>query len=113
MRANVNESGVMRAIDAMVKLNEEIANASLRYEYVNLDDGWAAPFGFEDRFANGTIKIDRQAFPNGIRPMADAAHARGLKFGIYTDRGLMTCMRRAGSWRYEKIDAATYVEWGI
>ena len=31
-----------------------------------------------DRWSNGTVKIDRKAFPNGIAPLADYAHSKGL-----------------------------------
>lgn len=51
-------------------------------------------------------------------------HARGLKFGLYSDAGTYTCDGRPGSLGYEKIDAQTcefYVgeltivdaEWGV
>ncbi|MGO4780732.1 glycoside hydrolase family 27 protein, partial [Lysobacter sp. 2RAB21] len=36
----------------------------------------------------------------------------GLKFGIYSDAGRMTCGRRPGSQGYEFQDARTYAEWG-
>jgi len=52
-------------------------------------------------------------FPNGIKYVADNVHSKGLKFGIYTDRGTKTCAGRPGSQGYEKKDADTYASWGV
>ena len=40
-------------------------------------------------------------------------HSKGLKFGIYTDRGTATCVGRPGSEGFETIDANTYAGWGV
>ena len=37
----------------------------------------------------------------------------GLKIGIYSSAGTMTCAKQFGSLGYEEIDAQTYKEWGI
>ena len=52
-------------------------------------------------------------FPNGMQAVVDAIHAIGFKFGLYTDRGLLTCASRPGSWGFEHVDAATYAAWGV
>lgn len=78
------------------------------YEYVNLDDCWQI-----GRYPDGRIMIDSVRFPSGIKALADYVHSKGLKLGIYSDAGLMTCAKRPGSFRYEEIDAQTYAEWGI
>ena len=75
---------------------------------MNLDDCWA-----HRRGPSGVIEADATKFPSGIAALAQYAHARGLKLGIYTDRGILTCQRRPGSFGYEKIDAETYAAWGI
>jgi alpha-galactosidase len=46
---------------------------------VNIDDCWAG-----SRDVNGTIQADPNAFPNGIRSLADYIHSLNLKFGIYS-----------------------------
>jgi alpha-galactosidase len=56
---------------------------------------------------------DDVAFPHGIKYIADYVHSKGLKFGIYTDRGTKTCAGRPGSEGYEKKDAQTYASWGV
>lgn len=34
----------------------------------------------------------------GIKALADYVHSKGLKFGIYSDAGAMTCARYPGAW---------------
>ena len=78
------------------------------YQYVTIDDCWQV-----SRDANGTIVADPQRFPDGIKALADYIHAKGLKFGIYTDAGRKTCEGRPGSYGYEVADARTYASWGV
>ena len=78
------------------------------YNYINIDDCWQS-----SRYKNGTIIPDPKTFPNGIKKLVDYAHSKGLKFGIYSDAGTLTCARRPGSLGYEEIDAKTYAEWGV
>lgn len=40
-------------------------------------------------------------------------HAKGLKFGIYTDAGTLTCQKRPGSLGHEFQDLRTYASWGV
>ena len=48
-----------------------------------------------------------------MKPVADYVHSKGLKFGIYSDRGTATCVGRPGSEGHETIDAQTYAKWGV
>jgi len=82
--------------------------ADLGYKYVNVDDCWA-----QGRDSNGKIYPDPKAFPDGMKNVVDYVHDKGLKFGLYTDRGTKTCAGRPGSLGYESIDAQTYAEWGV
>ena len=59
------------------------------YNYINIDDCWQS-----SRSENGTIIPDPINFPNGIKPLVDYAHSKGLKFGIYSDAGEYTCENR-------------------
>ncbi len=45
--------------------------------------------------------------------MADYVHAKGLKFGIYSDAGAKTCGGKPGSQGHEYQDALTYARWGV
>ncbi|WP_243841512.1 glycoside hydrolase family 27 protein [Mycobacterium sp. DL592] len=94
-------------IDAMVSSGMRDAG----YQYINLDAGWAAPF----RTPEGDLIADPFRFPNGVKPLVDYAHARGLKFGLYNSPFNQTCGQdpRIGSVGHEKRDAATFASWGI
>lgn len=101
---NVTEKIVIDIID---KLNSS-GLAEAGYTYITLDDGWQI-----DRFKNGTIIVDTERFPNGIKSLADYAHSKGLKFGLTSDSGFYSCSKRPGSLGFEGIDAAQYAEWGV
>jgi alpha-galactosidase len=78
------------------------------YQYVVVDDCWHGA-----RDADGFIRADPKRFPNGIKAVADYVHAKGLKFGIYSDAGWKTCGGRPGSRGYEFQDALSYARWGV
>lgn len=102
-QCNVNEQIVRDTADAMVSSGMR----DVGYQYVVIDDCWHGP-----RDANGFITADPQKFPSGIRALADYIHSRGLKFGIYSDAGRLTCGGRPGSQGHEYQDALTYARWG-
>ncbi len=79
------------------------------YEYVVIDDSWALP----QRDADGRLVADPQKFPRGIRALADDLHAMGLKLGLYSCVGNMTCGQFPGSNAYEFEDAASFADWHI
>lgn len=103
--SDVNEKLVIEIADAMV------ANGmrDLGYEYINLDDYWHAP----QREADGRPKADPVKFPHGMKYLSDYMHSKGLKLGIYSCAGTMTCGKQFGGYQHEEIDAKTYAEWGI
>jgi alpha-galactosidase len=78
------------------------------YTYVNIDDCWQ-----RSRDAQGNIVADPDAFPSGMKALADYIHGLGLKFGLYSDAGYSTCAGRPGSLGFEARDAAQYAEWGV
>jgi alpha-galactosidase len=101
---DVNERTVRDTADAMVSSGMRDAG----YQYVVIDDCWHGP-----RDANGFITADPRKFPSGIKALADYVHSRGLKFGIYSDAGRLTCGGRPGSQGHEYQDALTYARWGV
>jgi alpha-galactosidase len=105
---NIDENKIKQIADAMVTSGMKDAG----YEYVNLDDNWMAN---PARDANGYLIPDSKRFPNGIKALADYVHSKGLKFGIYGDRGESTCCNipESGSKGYEEQDAKTYADWGV
>ncbi|MGC4129107.1 MAG: glycoside hydrolase family 27 protein [Bergeyella sp.] len=101
---NVDENLIKEMADAMVSSGMKDAG----YTYINIDDCWHG-----DRDENGFIHPNPQRFPSGMKALADYIHSKGLKIGIYSDAGSMTCGGRPGSRGYEFQDAKTYAEWGI
>jgi len=101
---NINEKIARDTADAMVSSGMKAAG----YEYIVIDDCWHGK-----RDANGFITADPEKFPSGIKALADYVHSKGLKFGIYSDAGRMTCGKRPGSQGHEYQDALTYARWGV
>ena len=66
----------------------------------------------EKRTPDGHIQVS-QAFPSGMKALGNYIHSKGLKFGLYSSAGFMTCEKRAGSLGYEEIDAYDYALWGV
>ncbi|MBQ7500545.1 MAG: glycoside hydrolase family 27 protein [Clostridia bacterium] len=79
------------------------------YEYLVIDDCWQEP----ERDKNGRLAADKNKFPDGIKPVADYVHSKGLKFGIYSCAGSMTCEAFPASYDHEFVDAETFAEWGV
>ena len=94
---DVGEALVKSAADAMVASGMKDAG----YQYVVIDDCWQV-----SRDGAGRIVADPQRFPSGIKALADTLHAKGLKLGIYSDAGTLTCAKRPGSKDHEAQDAA-------
>jgi alpha-galactosidase len=101
---NVNEQLIRETADAMVGTGMQAAG----YKYVNIDDCWQV-----GRDAQGTIVADPSRFSSGIKALADYVHSKGLKLGVYTDAGTLTCQKRPGSLGHELQDAKTYAAWGV
>ncbi|HJZ46357.1 MAG TPA: glycoside hydrolase family 27 protein, partial [Roseiflexaceae bacterium] len=101
---DVTEQLIKHTADAMVASGMRDAG----YQYVVIDDCWQV-----SRDSQGAIVADPQRFPSGMAALGDYIHARGLKFGLYTDAGYRTCMGRPGSLGHEWQDAATYAAWGV
>lgn len=48
-----------------------------------------------------------------MKALGDFIHNKGLKFGVYSSAGTLTCAGRAGGLDYEEIDAKDYASWGV
>ena len=101
---DVNEGLIRETADAMVASGMKDAG----YQYIVIDDCW---HGARDNL--GFIQPDAARFPSGMKALADYVHAKGLKFGIYSDAGAKTCGGRPGSRGREYQDAFTYAQWGV
>lgn len=101
---NVSEDLLKGMADAMVASGMKDAG----YEFVVIDDCWQV-----SRDDNGNIIPDPKRFPSGMKALGDYIHSKGLKFGIYSDTGTLTCQKRPGSRGYEFQDARQYAAWGV
>lgn len=101
---NVDETLIRQIADQLV----ESGLSECGYIYLNIDDCWHG-----ERDADGFIQADPERFPHGIRALADYAHERGLKLGLYSDAGSETCGGRPGSQGHEYQDAIQYARWGV
>ena len=112
------------------KALDESGLADHGWAYVNLDDWWEmnnseAPRvemrrkdfgGREDvigpaRDANGKI-LPNRSFPD-MKGLTDYIHSLGLKAGIYSSPGPLTCGKCEGSYGHELQDAESWAEWGF
>ena len=114
-RTNISEAKLKEQFDALV--STELASCG--YVFANTDDGF---FGGRDE--NGRLLFHKDRFPNGIKPLADHAHALGLKAGIYSEAGAASCGyyydnegdngKNAGLFGHEKEDLERFlVEYGF
>jgi alpha-galactosidase len=87
------------------------------YMYVNIDDCWAVKPGSPDstlsgepRDKNGMINSNGR-FPD-MKALTDYIHSKGLKAGIYTSPGELTCAGHTAAYGHEQKDVERFVEWG-
>ena len=102
---NINEKLILESADAMV----ENGLLDAGYKYLVIDDIWA----LKERGADGRIVPDPEKFPHGMKYVADYVHSKGLKFGMYSCAGYLTCAGYPASYDYEWVDAKTFAEWGV
>ncbi len=102
---NINEELIKTTADAMV----ENGLLEAGYNYLVIDDCWAE----RTRDENHRLVPSKEKFPSGMKAVADYVHSKGLKFGMYSCSGTLTCAGYPSSFQYEFIDAATFAEWGV
>jgi hypothetical protein len=101
---DIHEDLVKEQADLMVSLGLRDAG----YEYLVLDDCWAE----RPREKGEQLRADSEKFPSGMKAMGDYIHGKGLKYGIYSDAGTLTCAKYPGSLDHEQLDAQTFAGWG-
>ncbi len=104
-RHNINESIIKEMAAAMKAAHLD----ELGYEYINVDDCWMSSV----RDENGRLQGDLSTFPSGIKSLVEAVNSYGLKMGIYTSNGTLTCEDLPSSLYHERTDAETFAEWGV
>jgi alpha-galactosidase len=112
----VSDRTLREAADGMVK--NGMADAG--YQYVSVDDCWmnSADTKRYDSSRCGPLRDDKgnivpnQNFPN-MKAMTDYIHSYGLKAGIYSSPGPLTCASFCGSHEHEEQDAKQFADWGF
>src|SRR5713101_4501708 len=101
-QCGVSDTLVRKQADAMVSSGLKAAG----YTYIIIDDCWQG-----SRDAGGSIQPNSN-FPD-MAALANYVHSKGLKLGIYSSPGPLTCDSYPGSLGYEYKDAQTYANWGV
>lgn len=101
---DINEQLIMEMADIMVEKGYRDAG----YEYVIIDDCWS----LKER-VDGKLVADPALFPHGMKYLSDYVHSKGLKFGMYSCAGFMTCAGYPSSYGHEYEDAKQFAEWGV
>lgn len=101
----ISEDIVKKATDLLI----EKGLYDCGWNTVMMDDWWHA----KTRAADGSPRPDQTRFPNGLEPVSEYVHSKGMKFGLYTDAANATCAGAFGSYGSEDIDARTYAKWKI
>jgi alpha-galactosidase len=111
---HVTDSVVRTAAAAMISSGM----ADYGYQFVDIDDCWEMSPGLADpelkgrvRDANGNI-LPNARFPD-MPGLTGYIHSLGLKAGIYSSPGPLTCAGFEGSYQHEDSDAHRYSEWGF
>ena len=104
-RNKIDEDVILSIAKAM----KESGLSEAGYEYVNLDDCWQSSM----RDENGKMQGDLTTFPHGIKWLVNQVNDLGLKLGIYSSNGTLTCEDLPASLYNERIDAETFAEWGV
>ena len=111
---HITDVDVRNAASAMIASGM----ADFGYQYVDIDDCWARKPASNDpalkgpaRDAKGNI-LPNARFPD-MRALTSYIHSLGLKTGIYTSPGPLTCARFEGSYEHEDADAHQFAEWGF
>ncbi len=111
---DVDDAKVRSAADAFV------ASGLVEHgwTYINVDDCWMVKPDSKDSVLGGAARNERgriqtnRKFPD-MKALGAYVHEKGLKLGIYSSPGPLTCAGYAGSYTYEVQDAEQYAEWGV
>lgn len=104
-RNHIDEDLIYQTAKAM----SETGLADAGYKYINLDDCWQSSM----RDENGMLRGDMESFPSGIKALCNNVNSLGLKLGIYSSNGTLTCEDLPASLGNEELDAKTFASWGI
>ena len=103
-RNNIDHDLIMDTARAM----KESGLYDAGYCYVNLDDNWHSNM----RDENGEWQGELVRFPDGIPALIAEINSLGLKAGLYSSNGTLTCEDLPASLGRERDDARTLAKWG-
>ncbi len=101
----IDEMLIFETADILVERGYKEAG----YEYLIIDDCWS----LKERDEKGNLVPDPDKFPHGMKAVADYVHGKGLKFGMYSCAGVLTCAGYPSSYDHEFQDAKQFAEWGV
>lgn len=103
-RNNIDEEKITAIAEALVKTGL----AEKGYKFVNLDDNWHSSM----RDADGNLQGDLIRFPSGTPELIKKINGMGLKVGLYSSNGTLTCEDLPAAFGNEERDAMTIAKWG-
>ncbi|MBP1679223.1 MAG: agaA, partial [Bacteroidetes bacterium] len=111
---DVDDAKIRAAAEAMVSSGL----ADHGWSYINIDDCWMVRPDTQDsliggvpRDASGAIRSNAR-FPD-MGALSSFVHGKGLKLGIYSSPGPLTCGGYTGSYGFELQDARQFAAWGV
>ncbi len=114
LETKIDETSIKATADALVSNGYKDAG----YIWLGIDDCWQNPAGTRD--SNGVPEINSTKFPSGFKSLTDYIHSKGLKAGIYSDAGEITCASgdqaggtMLGAYGYESAMAKAFTDWGF
>jgi alpha-galactosidase len=112
--ARVSDEDLRSAAAAMVRSGM----ADFGYQYVDIDDCWARKPDSDDPELGGQLRDENgHILPNARFPdmmsLTAYIHSLGLKAGIYSSPGPLTCAKFEGSYGHEEQDAKQFAAWGF
>lgn len=97
--------------DLILETAHAIADSGLLdagYKYLNIDDCWQSSM----RDSDGKLQGDLKTFSMGMPALIKEINQIGLKVGLYSSNGSLTCEDMPGSLGNEDLDAKTLASWG-
>ncbi len=103
-RQNISDELICETAIAMKRSG--LADAG--YKYINIDDCWQSSM----RDENGRLQADLEKFPLGMADLISRINSIGMKVGLYSSNGTLTCEDMPASLGNEALDAYTVALWG-
>lgn len=97
--------------DMLIEMAETMKTKGLidaGYRYLNIDDNWHSNL----RDENGNLQGDLTTFSMGMYELIKKLNGIGVKVGLYTSNGTLTCEDLPASLGREKQDAYQVAKWG-